>query len=167
MILTDRQVKALGDKVIVSGYDPANVKPVSYDIAVGYIINEGEQYKPYMLEPHSYIFIGTKEEIHVPDDLMLRVGNKNSLIRRGLNITAPAYFPGHQTRMFLRVENLSPYPVRLYPGMPIAQLFYERLESVPETTYDRQEGASYNNETEFREYTADVSVDQQRTENDR
>ena len=38
------------------------------------------------------------EEISVPMDLMIKIENKNSLIRNGISIVAPVYNPGIEHR---------------------------------------------------------------------
>lgn len=158
MYLVDSQIKQLGSKVITSHFDEARIGPVSYDVSVDYIIDHNREADHYLLPPHEFVFIATEEEIHVPDDMLISVGNKNSLLRLGLTVDGPKYFPGHETKMFLRVRNDAAYPIEITRGMVIAQLFYEQLAAVPERTYAQREDVSFQNETTYRGIQKKVSV---------
>ena len=39
-------------------------------------------------------------------DLLIRVENKNSLIRKGITIVSPVYNPGHKTPIYIRVVSI-------------------------------------------------------------
>lgn len=78
------------------------------------------------------------EEINVPTDLLIRVENKNSLIRKGITIVSPVYNPGHKTPIYLRVDNISPDTFRISKNLCIAQMVFEQLSSKPIHTYDQQ-----------------------------
>ena len=86
----------------------------------------------------------------MPKDLVGRIGEKNSRMRQGLCVAGPHYFPGHETYLYLRVQNLSENPITLDENDTIAQIFFEKLDEISEKTYDQQGNASYNNENEYR-----------------
>lgn len=65
-------------------------------------------------------------------------------------MAGPHYFPGHETYLYLRVQNLSEKSITLKENDAIAQIFFEELNEIPEKTYDQQENASYNNEDKYR-----------------
>ena len=81
---------------------------------------------------------------------MGRIGEKNSRLRQGLWVSGPHYFPGHSTYIFLRVKNISPNDIGIKEGDKIAQIFFEQLDEVPDTTYDSQADASFNDEDQYR-----------------
>lgn len=149
MILVDKNIKQIAQSII-DCYDEKNVTAVSYDLALDFIISEDGNCDTYELEPQETIFIKTIEKITMPDNLMGRIGEKNSLMRLGLSVTGPHYYPGHETYMYLRVQNISPNQITISKGDKIAQLFFEQLSDVPEIPYDRQENASFNQENKYR-----------------
>ncbi|MDY3909036.1 MAG: hypothetical protein SOZ48_04820 [Eubacterium sp.] len=150
MILVDKELREYGEDIFVRGYDEKNINAVSYDVTIHSIITDESEVDSYILDPNETIFIKTKEMIHVPDDLLGRIGEKNSKMRLGLQVSGPHYFPGHKTFMFLRVRNISPNRIKIENGEKIAQIFFEKLSDVPDKTYPMQEGASFNYEEKYR-----------------
>lgn len=150
MIYTDKDIKKKGNELIVSGYKEENVGSVSYDLTVGAIVNDGREVDSYELKPQEMIIVKTAEEIAVPDNLMGRIGERNSRMRQGLWVSGPHYFPGHRTYMFLRAVNLSGDVIEISKGQGIAQIFFEELTGVPDKNYSEQENASFNEEKSYR-----------------
>ncbi len=107
MILTDKDIKERGGRLIIEGYDEKNVTAISYDLHIQGIINEDKLEDSYVLRPGEIIFIKTREQIQMPDDLMGRIGEKNSRMRQGLSVSGPHYYPGHKTYLYLRVQNIT------------------------------------------------------------
>lgn len=156
MILVDRDIKNRSHQIFTEGYDEKNVTPISYDLHVGKIILSNDNTKEeneldnYILWPGEYAFIKTLEAVKIPYDLVGLIGEKNSRFRQGLVVEGPHYFPGHETYMFLRAHNISDDRISIASGDAIAQIFFEQLAGVPDITYGKQAGASFNNETTFR-----------------
>ena len=78
----------------------------------------------------------TTEIIHLPGTLVARVMLRNSRIRQGLSLDTPLYFPGHSTRVFFRVTNVSQGAIALDCVCGIAQLVFERVEGEVEHPYN-------------------------------
>lgn len=53
---------------------------------------------------------------------------RNSRIRQGLSLDAPLYFPGHGTRLFYRVTNVSGGTITLDKSKGIAQVAFQHVE---------------------------------------
>ena len=53
---------------------------------------------------------------------------RNSRIRQGLSLDAPLYFPGHGTRLFYRVTNVSGNTISLDKSKGIAQVAFQRVD---------------------------------------
>ena len=104
----------------------------------------------YTLHPGEFIFVQTREMIHMPKDLIGRIGEKNSRIRQGLSVAGPHYYPGHKTYIYLRIQNITCANITIRENDSIAQIIFEQLESVPEKAYDEQEDASFNDEYQYR-----------------
>lgn len=152
MVLVDKNIKKLikEGKLIIEGYKEENVNAISYDLTISTILDEEEtELENYELKPQEYCFIKTKEKLSIPCNVMGRIADKNSLIRLGLDVSKINYFPGHTTYAFLRIYNFSKETILLKKDFKIAQIIFEELKEIPECTYDKQKGASFNKEEKY------------------
>ena len=64
------------------------------------------------------------------DDIVARIEGKSSLGRLGLIVHATAGFcdPGWKGTLTLELNNLTRVPIKLYPGLQIAQLSFMMLD---------------------------------------
>lgn len=151
MILVDKDIKNRQSEIFCDGcYNASDVNPVSYDLHVMGIVEQDDLVDSYVLRPNEVIFVKMKEKIHIPKDLMGRIGEKNSRMRQGLWVTGPHYFPGHETYIYLRVQNITSGTIKIKKDDKIAQIFFEQLNGKPECAYDEQQSASYNEEDQYR-----------------
>ena len=150
MIIVDNQIKDLvQSKNLITNFNEENLSSISYDVTINEFVNN-EDNDNYTLNPNSFTYVKTNESLNMPYDLCSKVIEKNSLMRKGLKVDGPLFQPGHQTDIFLRIQNISNEKVILTKNMKIAQLIFIKLDSIPTITYDKQENAKYNNEKEFR-----------------
>jgi len=150
MIIVDNQIKNLVETTnIITNFKEENLSSISYDVTINEFVDTDNNIS-YILNPNSFLYIKTNESLNMPYDLCCKVIEKNSLMRKGLKVDGPLYQPGHQTDIFLRVQNISNEQITLEKDMKIAQLIFIKLDNLPTTTYDKQENAKYNNENEFR-----------------
>lgn len=91
----------------------------------------------YVMEPGAFLLASTQEYVAIPADLAARVEGKSSLGRVGLavHITAGFIDPGFQGTITLEMANLLGRPIRIYPGMRIAQIAFYRMERKPAQLY--------------------------------
>lgn len=152
MILVDKNIKELSSRhlLIKTGYKESNVSSISYDLTLGNFLDSAEPSREIL--PGEFLIIKTNEELSIPDNITGRIGEKNSLLRLGLKVEGPQYQPGHITYAFLRIQNLSDKVIVLQKDMPIAQIYFEELKEVPDRTYDKQPGASFHKEKDYRGY---------------
>lgn len=150
MTLVDCEIKEQHDDLILQGYDEKNVNPTSYDLTIGSILSDNGETDSLVLPPNTTVFIKTKEEIHIPDDLCGHIGEKNSRMREGLWVSGPNYFPGHTTFVFLRVRNVSQKEIMIQAGDSIAQISFEKLGTTPDHPYNTIPSASFNEENAYR-----------------
>ena len=150
MILVDKDIKnRCSDIFCDECYRESCVNPVSYDLHILGIVAQDDLSDSYVLHPNEVIFVKMEEKIHMPNNLMGRIGEKNSRMRQGLWVSGPHYFPGHETYIYLRVQNITANKIRIKKGDAIAQIFFEQLSQEPEHTYNEQQGASFNNEDQY------------------
>jgi len=83
----------------------------------------------FVLHPRQFVLGNTLEWIHLPPSLAAYVIGRSSWGRDGLVIaTATGVHPRYSGVLTLEITNLGEIPVRLYPGLTIAQLFIHRVE---------------------------------------
>jgi len=84
----------------------------------------------FLLHPGSLALVPTLEWVKLPTNLQGIVTARSSWAREGLNIaTATIINPGYQGIVTLELANFGEIPIRLYPGLRLAQLALYRLES--------------------------------------
>lgn len=108
--------------------DASNIGQVTYDLRTdGFYINESKQ-SEVELGPGDSTFVSCVECVALPHDLTASVLLRNSRIRQGLSLDAPLYFPGHGTRLFYRVTNVSGNTIALDKSKGIAQVAFQHVE---------------------------------------
>jgi dCTP deaminase len=101
--------------------------------------------EPFVVHPGEFVLGRTAEYVEMPDDLVARVEGKSSLGRLGLIVHATAGFvdPGWKGTLTLELNNLTRVPIKLYPGLPIAQLSVMALDRPAERPYGSPELGSH------------------------
>lgn len=105
-MLVDKDIRNRKDEIFQNGFNEENLGCISYDIRIGKILRK-EHETDLILNPGEFVMVQSEEEFCVPKDLAVIVGEKNSLMRTGLIVNGPTYFPGHHTKAYLRVLNAS------------------------------------------------------------
>lgn len=137
MVLVDREIKKLAESPgFLESYDERCVTNIGYDLRAKYFVIGEEQKKSAYLQPGESAFVAAVDVITVPKDLLCRVALKNSRMRQGFTIDSPVYQPGHKTRIFFRITNISGNELRLAEGEKYAMLIFEQLTSEPDHPYD-------------------------------
>ncbi len=170
MILSDGQIKeAVNDgRVVVDPFFDDCVQPASYDLHLGKEfkifrphkteiidtkcpvedlmedVNLGDD-EAFILHPKSFALGLVKEKTGVDNCHVGRLEGKSSLARLGLLIHTTAGFldPGNCLQLTLELFNASPLPIKLYPGMKIAQIAFETLGRGCDVPYGAARGSSY------------------------
>lgn len=157
MFIVDKQMKTMCEqkKLIIENYNEENVGAISYDLRVESIIepngiDESKEYTSFELYPQQTVFVSTMETIHIPNNYVGIVTEKNSVMRQGLMAAAPYYQPGHETKCFIRVTNISSEIITISKGKKIAQILFEKLDDTPEVPYSEDKKASFNDELKFK-----------------
>jgi dCTP deaminase len=140
-------------RIKVEPWDPKMVQPASIDLRLGdsfrvfhnhrataidlrdppsnlteeVVMPEGDA---FVIHPGEFCLGRTLEWVQIPNDIVARIEGKSSLGRLGLIVHATAGFcdPGFEGTLTLELNNLTRVPIRLYPGLPIAQLSFMTLD---------------------------------------
>jgi dCTP deaminase len=110
--------------------------------------------EPFVIHPGEFCLGRTEEWVELPDDIVARIEGKSSLGRLGLIVHATAGFcdPGWRGTLTLELNNLTRVPIRLWPGLPIAQLSFMTLDRPAERPYGHPDlGSHYHGQVEATE----------------
>jgi dCTP deaminase len=154
VVLSDRELDALTPDVVTPFHEAA-LQPASVDLTLGeeLLLMEPGIVDPehpddvrftsvatfggrWLVEPLRLCLGTTAETIAIPPDHVGMLHGRSSLGRLGLVVhcTAGLLDPGYRGRPTLEIVSLS-NPIRLRPGMPIAQVTLHRLSSPARRPY--------------------------------
>ncbi len=109
---------------------------------------------PFVIHPGEFCLGSTAERVELPDDIVARIEGKSSLGRLGLIVHATAGFcdPGWKGTLTLELNNLTRVPIKLYAGLPIAQLSFMTLDAAALRPYGHEQlGSHYQEQAEATE----------------
>lgn len=141
---------ALGSKFLV--FDPLvevidPLKLGDYTLAVDIDDDEQPWYDPgyYLLRPGEFILGSSVESFTFPTDLAGELTGKSSVGRVGLqvHVTAGFFDPGFSGTATLEIVNLAPVPIKLWPGLLVAQMRFVTLSRPSEWAYGHPERNSH------------------------
>jgi dCTP deaminase len=164
-------------RIRIDPWDPHLVQPASVDLRLGGTFrvfhnhrtsaidlrdppsNLTEQIdvadgEAFVIHPGEFCLGRTLEHIELPDDVVARIEGKSSLGRLGLIVHATAGFcdPGWKGTLTLELNNLTRVPIKLYPGLPIAQLSFMALDAPALRPYGHADlGSRYQGQIEATE----------------
>lgn len=178
-VLSDGTITRLVEegRIKIDPWDPALVQPASVDLRLGDTFrvfhnhrvtsidlrqppeNLTEEVKvadgdSFVIHPGEFCLGRTLEWVELPDDIVARIEGKSSLGRLGLIVHATAGFcdPGWQGTLTLELNNLTRVPIKLYPGLLIAQLSFMTLDAPAVRPYGSAElGSHYQGQREATE----------------
>jgi dCTP deaminase len=140
-------------RIKIDPWDPARVQPASVDLRLGDSFRVFHNHRTtaidlrrpptnlteevvataeegFVIHPGEFCLGRTQEWVELPDDIVARIEGKSSLGRLGLIVHATAGFcdPGWKGTLTLELNNLTRVPIKLYPGLLIAQLSFMALD---------------------------------------
>jgi dCTP deaminase len=163
--------------ITIDPWDPGLVQPASVDLRLGnsfrvfhnhrasaidlreppsnltesITVGDGDS---FVIHPGEFCLGATLEYVELPDNIVARIEGKSSLGRLGLIVHATAGFcdPGWKGTLTLELNNLTRVPIKLYPGLPIAQLSFMALDAPAQRPYGHAElGSHYQGQIEATE----------------
>ena len=161
-VLSDGTIRRLVDegRIVIDPWDPSLVQPASVDVALGrsfrvfhnhrasaidlrdpprnlteeIVVDEGEPFviHPGRVLPRDHPRVGRAARRH-----RLARGGQVELGRLGLIVHATAGFvdPGWKGALTLELNNLTRIPIKLWPGLLIAQLSFMALDAPAQRPY--------------------------------
>ena len=101
--------------------------------------------EPFVIHPGEFCLGATLEYVSLPGDIVARIEGKSSLGRLGLIVHATAGFcdPGWRGTLTLELNNLTRVPIKLWAGLPIAQLSFMALDAPAQRPYGSEELGSH------------------------
>ncbi len=170
-VLSDGTIRRLVDdgQIVIKPWDPSLVQPASVDLRLGNSFRVFSNHKVatidlrdgppgnlteevvateqegFVIHPGEFCLGRTEEWVELPDDVVARIEGKSSLGRLGLIVHATAGFidPGWKGTLTLELNNLTRVPIKLYPGLLIAQLSFMTLDRPAERPYGSAELGSH------------------------
>lgn len=136
MVLTDREIHSWTSKHgLIENHDPDHFTNIGYDLRADHFASKDATSSHVTLKSGESVFVGAKENIKLPNDMIARVSLKNSRIRQGLSLDAPIYQPGHHTKVFFRLTNVSNDEIELREGDKYALIMFEKLSGPVDAPY--------------------------------
>ena len=178
-VLSEGTIRRLVEeqRIKIEPWDPAMVQPASVDLKLGTSFRvfhnhrlpaidlaepptgvtehvQIEDSASFVIHPGEFVLGSTVEWVELPDDIVARIEGKSSLGRLGLIVHATAGFvdPGFSGTLTLEITNLTRVPIKLYAGLPIAQLSFMALDQPAERPYGLPDlGSHYHGQVEATE----------------
>jgi len=185
-VLSDGTIRRLVAEghVRIDPWDPGMVQPASVDLRLGRSFRVFHNHRvtaidlrdpprdlteqvlvepdePFVIHPGEFCLGRTEEWVELPDDIVARIEGKSSLGRLGLIVHATAGFcdPGWKGTLTLELNNLTRVPIKLWPGLPIAQLSFMTLDLPAERPYGHPDlGSHYHGQVEATESRFDPAA---------
>lgn len=107
---------------------------------------EDEEFESLKLKNNQTVFVGTYEEINIPNNSVGLIMPRSSITRLGLIIQPIFMNPGYKGYQPLTITNSSNIDIVLKPEIRVAQLILFSLTNDPDKTYADVENAKYYNE---------------------
>jgi dCTP deaminase len=144
MILTGSEIKAqMGKNIVIEPFDERLLNPNSYNLRLHNELLVYEEIVLDMRRPNRFrryvipedglvlnpnqLYLGRTVERTETHNLVPMIEGRSSVGRLGLFVHITAGFGDVGFRGYWTLEMFAVQPVRIYPGIPIAQIFYHTL----------------------------------------
>jgi dCTP deaminase len=144
MILSGHQIRAsLGDNIVIEPFVEANLNPNSYNLTLHNELMTYEEVVLDMGKPNrvrrltippeglvlspNQLYLGRTVEMTETHNLVPMIEGRSSIGRLGLFVHVTAGFGDVGFCGYWTLEMFAVQPVRVYPGVPICQIFYHQI----------------------------------------
>ncbi len=144
MILSGHEIEnRLGDQIVIDPFDPRQLNPNSYNLTLH---NELMVYEEVVLDMRkanrvrrieipdeglilgpNQLYLGRTAELTETHSLVPMIEGRSSVGRLGLFVHVTAGFGDVGFCGYWTLEMFAVHPVRVYPGIPICQIFYHEV----------------------------------------
>ena len=134
---------------LIENFRQENAGAISYDLCVAYILDnttERNKREQYNISPGETVFIASQENINLPNNIFAQIIERYSSIRKGLAIASPTYMPGHHTRIFTRITNISNDIIAIQKGDSIVSIMFYAYDKDVDKPYN----GTYQGEFDFK-----------------
>lgn len=104
------------------------IKYIDKDFADGKTAS-GENLKCYVLQPHEFVLMSSKEILNIPNGIIAFVQGRSSIARLGIQIEQAGLIDsGFEGNITLEIFNESDERIMLFEGMRIAQVYFYKSQ---------------------------------------
>ena len=143
-MLVDHEIRKLlctkepenNEETAILGGKESQISAIGYDLIAKSFYENTASYQERTLASGESVFVESEEVVRFGLHIVGRVVLRNSRIRMGLTLESPLYQPGHKTRIYFRLTNISRDAIKLKAGESYASLHFETLEDTPEKAYN-------------------------------
>ncbi len=145
MILTGAEIKAqLGKNIVIEPFQEKLLNPNSYNLClhdellvyeeIVLDMRRPNRYRRYVIPPEGLVlqprqlYLGRTVERTETHNYVPMLEGRSSVGRLGLFVHITAGFGDVGFRGYWTLEMFAVHPIRIYPGVPICQIFYHTLE---------------------------------------
>ena len=99
----------------------------------------------YIISPKEYILVSLKEKVSLPDNITAHIRPRTRFTRLGLIVSDQHCNSTYSGKLRIGIFNATDYPIKIFPGIRIAQMVFEELKSKPseEKMYKNKKNAVY------------------------
>jgi dCTP deaminase len=147
MILTGSEIKSqLGKNIVIEPFDEKQLNPNSYNLRlhdellvyeeIVLDLRRPNRYRRYVIPPEGLVlqprqlYLGRTVERTETHNYVPMLEGRSSIGRLGLFVHVTAGFGDVGFSGYWTLEMFAVHPIRIYPGVPICQIFYHTLEGV-------------------------------------
>jgi dCTP deaminase len=174
MILSGNEIRnRLGGDISIEPFDESHLNPNSYNLSLHHELMVYEEVVLDMRSPNrvrrfeipedglviqpNQLYLGRTAERTTTHNLVPQIEGRSSIGRLGLFVHVTAGFGDAGFCGYWTLEMFSVQPVRIYPGIPICQIFYHEIQgSITEYASDKyQDNRDIQPSLLFRELNPD------------
>lgn len=101
----------------------------------------------YILEPGEFVLMASKEVLNIPNGILSFVQGRSSIARLGIQTEQAGLIDaGFRGTITFEVKNQSEYPIMLYEGMRVAQVYFFKAQHAITTYGSKGKGSKYQSQ---------------------
>lgn len=98
----------------------------------------------YLLKPGEFVLMATKEIVSIPNGVIGFVQGRSSIARLGIQTEQAGLIDaGFRGTITLEIANQTNYPIRLYEGMKVAQIYFMKAQKSSSPYGSKFKGSKY------------------------